>query len=274
MTQANSLTYQFGEFILDITGYKLMYNGKPVPLTPKAFDTLVMLVQMRGHLVEKEELIRKLWPDTYVGDTALAQNIFTLRKALGEGTRTRKYIETVPKRGYRFVASVIEKRGLEAASTETGGAAPASTKADGGSSGSLTISLAVLPLVNASNDPQLEHIADSMTDTLTYRFSQLAHLRVMARSTVSKYKGGEVDPLQVGRELAVQAVFVGKVNQVGDRLIISVELVDVARGWQLWGEQYSRMFPDIFDVQDEIARSVSERLRLKLSKEGRTGEYP
>jgi len=267
MTFPDSPTYEFGEFHLDIKGYKLLRNGKPVPLTPKAFDMLVILVRKRGRVVEKEELIRELWPDTFVGDTALAQNIFTLRKALGEGTKTRHYIETVPKRGYRFVAPVVEKGGRDAAGAAAENGPPAKA---GGVSKSPTISLAVLPLVNVSNDPQVDYIADGVTETITYRFSRLAQLRVMARSTVARYKGVEVDPLQVGRELAVQAVFVGKLSQVGDRLTLSAELVDVERGWQLWGEQYSRTFPDIFEVQDEIARSVSERLHLKLSKEERT----
>jgi DNA-binding winged helix-turn-helix (wHTH) protein len=97
---------EFGPFRLDAAEHLLLRDGEPVPLTPKAFDLLVALVERHGHLLEKEDLLKKVWPDTFVEETNLASNISQLRKALGEGENGHRYIETVPKRGYRFVASV------------------------------------------------------------------------------------------------------------------------------------------------------------------------
>jgi TolB-like protein/Tfp pilus assembly protein PilF len=128
-------------------------------------------------------------------------------------------------------------------------------------------SLAVLPLVNASADPNTEYLSDGISESLINSFSQLPRLRVMARSTVFRYKGREVDPQEVGRDLGVGAVLTGRVLQVGDKLVIRTELVDAADGSQLWGEQYSRKLSDIFTVQEEISQEISEKLRLRLSRE-------
>jgi serine/threonine protein kinase/tetratricopeptide (TPR) repeat protein len=126
-------------------------------------------------------------------------------------------------------------------------------------------SLAVLPLLNASADPDMEYLSDGITESLINNLSQLPKLRVMARATVFRYKGQEVDPQQVGRELSVQAVLTGRVLQRENRLIIKVELVHTTDGSQLWGEQYNRQLADIFAVEEEIAHEIAEKLRLKLS---------
>ena len=126
-------------------------------------------------------------------------------------------------------------------------------------------SLAILPLANAGADPNMEYLSDGITESIINTLSQLPRLKVMARSTVFRYKGAEVDPRQVGRDLGVRAVLTGRVLQMGERLIIGTELVDVADGSQLWGEQYHRAIADIFELQAEISRQISEKLRLKLS---------
>src|SRR5260370_13333211 len=100
--------YEFGPYRLDLHEGRLLRNGEPVPLTPKAFGTLVVLVQRSGHLVEKDELMKRLWPDNFVEESNLNQHVWTLRKALGENKAGNEYIETVPKRGYRFAAEVQE----------------------------------------------------------------------------------------------------------------------------------------------------------------------
>src|SRR5215210_7105781 len=102
--------YEFGEFTLDAAERCLLRSGEPVALTPKAFDTLLLLVSRSGHIVEKDELLREVWPDAFVEEATVAQNIFTLRKALGQGADGLRFIETIPKRGYRFVANVREVR--------------------------------------------------------------------------------------------------------------------------------------------------------------------
>jgi TolB-like protein len=126
-------------------------------------------------------------------------------------------------------------------------------------------SLAVLPLINASGDGNAEYLSDGITESIINNMSQLPRLRVMARGTVFIYKGKEVDPRQVGRELDVKAVFTGRVLQRGDTLSIQADLVNAADGSQLWGERYDRKLTDAQSIQEEITRQISERLRLKLS---------
>ncbi|MFQ5818329.1 MAG: tetratricopeptide repeat protein, partial [Terriglobia bacterium] len=128
-------------------------------------------------------------------------------------------------------------------------------------------SVAVLPFENASGDPETEYLSDGITESLISNLSQLPNLRIMARSTVFRYKGPEVDPQQAGRELKVGAVLTGRVLQRGDTLIIGAELVDVAQGTQLWGGQYNRKLADIFALQEEISRAIADKLRLRLTGE-------
>lgn len=128
-------------------------------------------------------------------------------------------------------------------------------------------SLAVLPLINESRDTQSDYLSDGITESIINSLSQLPKLRVVPRSTVFRYKGREIDPQAVGRELGVRAVLVGRALQLGDMLVIKTELIDIARESQLWGEQYRRKLTDIFELQEEISREISEKLRLRLSGE-------
>ena len=126
-------------------------------------------------------------------------------------------------------------------------------------------SLAVLPLINVSDDPNMEYFSDGVTESIINALSQLPNLRVVARSTVFRYKGQETDPKEVGQQLGVRAVLTGRVRQTGDGLMIAAELIDVTNDSHLWGEHYSRKLSDIFAVQEEIAKEISENLRLKLT---------
>ncbi len=178
----------------------------------------------------------------------LAQHIFILRRALGESTENPSYIETVPRRGYRFVAKMIE---AEEEADDKG-----------------IVSLAVLPFVNASNDPNMEYLSDGITESIMNGLSHLPQLKVIARSTVFRYKGAGVDPREAGRRLGVRTVMMGVVQQLAEHLVISAELVDVEDGSRIWSE-YHRRFSDIFSLQDELACEISEKLRLRLSGEQR-----
>jgi serine/threonine-protein kinase len=126
-------------------------------------------------------------------------------------------------------------------------------------------SVAVLPFVNVGGDTGTEYLSDGITESLINSLSQLPNLKVIARSSVFRYKGKEIDPQTVGRELGVRAVLTGRVVQLSDRLIIQTELVDVDTQTRLWGENYNRKVSDIIALQDEISREISEKLRLKLS---------
>jgi TolB-like protein/Tfp pilus assembly protein PilF len=276
--------YDFGPFRLDRAERRLLRGSRPVQLTIKAFETLLALVENEGRVLGKDELIARVWPDAVVEEGSLNVNIYTLRRALGETQGGAKYIETVPRRGFRFVAQVravnsetkASKNGRAVERAGSGNHRQATTAASnanhaegaGARRGRKVIdSLAVLPLVNAGHDAEMEYLSDGITESIINSLSQLPQLRVMARSTVFRYKGRDVDPQTIGRELNVSAVLTGRVIQLNENLIIRMELVDVADGWQLWGEQYNRNSADLLAVQEEISREISEKLRLKLSGE-------
>ncbi len=128
-------------------------------------------------------------------------------------------------------------------------------------------SIAVLPWENDSSDPNTEYLSDGITESIIDNLAQLPKLRVMARSTVFRYKGRLADPLAIGNELNVRAVLTGRIRQLGDNLVVKTELVDIDDGSRLWGEQYRRKFADIFAIEEEISREISQNLRLKLSGE-------
>lgn len=238
--------FQFGAFRLDAGERVLLRDGRLVPLPAKVLSTLILLVRNNGHVVEKDALMNEVWPDNYVEEGNLAQHIFILRRALGESTENAKYIETVPRRGYRFVAKMIE---------------PGEDADDKG-----IVSLAVLPFVNASNDPNMEYLSDGITESIMNGLSHLPQLKVTARSTVFRYKGTGIDPREAGHSLGVRTVMMGVVQQLGEHLLISAELVDVEDGSRIWRESHKR-FSDIFSLQDELAWEIAERLRLRLSGE-------
>jgi TolB-like protein/Tfp pilus assembly protein PilF len=259
--------YEFGAFRLDTGERLLLRDGEPVPLTPKVFDTLVVLLQKSGHMVGKDELMKEVWADSFVEEGNLTQNISVLRKVLGENFDGRAYIETVTRRGYRFIADVRELADVADPTREKQTGALISKGQGTAAQDNGLNSLAVLPLTNVSGNPDSEYLSDGITESIINILSQLPRLRVMARSTVFRYKGREVDPQQVGQALGVRAVLVGRVLQRGESLIVRIELVDVANGWQLWGEQYNRKFADILALQEEIAREISGNLKIKLTGE-------
>ena len=291
-------TYEFGPFRLSVQERQLHCADKPMRLTPKVIDTLVALLEQKGHVVAKDELIQGIWPDSFVEESSLAQNICLLRKALAEHSGDQQFIETIPKRGYRFVAEAREINGTDGEiladegnySAESGNESRV-TNANGGTSSDreqyiistqpihslegarsqnlieALSSLAILPFVNSSGDSDGEYLSDGITESLINNLSQLPQLRVMARTTVFRYKGSEMDPPKIGNRLGVRTVLTGRLIQRGDTMNIQAELVDVRDGTQLWGEQYTRSSSDIFEVQEQIANEITERLRLKLSVE-------
>ena len=251
-------SYSFEGFLLDAAEQALLREGSPVPLTPKAFLTLLALVRRAGHVVEKQKLLDEVWPDTSVEEGNLTVTVFMLRKALGEEKGGQKFIQTVPRRGYRFVPEVRAVAGGNGARPPAVPRPPAPDEA---------LSLAVLPLLNVSPDPSAEYLSDGITESIINSLSRLPRLHVLARSTVFRYKGQDVDPRAVGREMNVGAVLTGRLIQFGDSLIVRTELADAATGRQLWGEEYQRRPDDILVLQEEISRKISESLRVKLSGE-------
>jgi serine/threonine protein kinase/Tfp pilus assembly protein PilF len=177
-------------------------------------------------------------------------------------TSSAEYIITEIKRHKRGVAAVLAAIILLSIT----GVAYYFYSARSGSRGAID-SIAVLPLVNTSNDPNLEYLSDGISESLINSLTELQQLRVVARTTVFRYKGKEVNPQAVGRELNVRAVLMGRVRQLGDALDIQVDLVDASTGAELWGEKYERKVSDALSVKQTIAREVTEKLRLRLSGE-------
>ena len=282
--------YEFGPFRLDPSERKLVRGNEIVALTPKAFDTLHLLVRNGGRVLEKDELIRMLWPDTFVEEGSLSNHIFLLRKALGEEPA---FIETVPRRGYRFVGAVrqfpratptaletIPDAGPEKARRPWGGRARlgiaatavlAALVAAGWFykraewSGEGIDSLAVLPFVNTNADPNAEYLSDGITESLINSLSQLPHLKVMSRDSVFRYKGRDTDAQTVGRELGVRAIFKGRVTQRGDTLNISAELIDARDNSHLWGQHYDRKLAEMVALREDLAREMASVLRRRLT---------
>jgi TolB-like protein/DNA-binding winged helix-turn-helix (wHTH) protein len=258
-----AVIYEFGPFLMDSSERRLFVGGRPVRLTSKLFDLLLVLVRNSGEVITKEELMQKVWPDQLVEESNLTVSMSALRKALGERYKERKYIETVPKRGYRFVARVGESR--VATPPGRGPSHVGGRDAWGGAPEKSAISLAVLPLVNEGRDPDLEYLVDGLAESFINSLSRIPQLRVLARTTVFRYKGKELDVLRVGGELNVRALLTGRVLQRGGRLLINVELIDAEDGAQMWGAKYDRRFSNIFEVQEEITAEVWGKLRLRLS---------
>jgi adenylate cyclase len=204
-------------------------------------------------LVTKTVLLESVWPDAFVEEANLSVNIAILRKVLGRNAGGQHYIETIPKRGYRFIAKVLEVEDKRA------------PRESSLSSSRVFCSLAVLPFDNESGDPDVEYLADGLTESIISSLSHLEDFRVLARNTVLRYKANSTDPQKIGEELGVRSLVTGRVLQLSDRVIIRAEVMDVSGGWQLWGEQYHRKLSDILTIQEEIAREISAQLKLKLT---------
>jgi len=237
--------YEFGPFRLDAGERQLLRDGEVVPLRPKVFDVLLALVQHSGHILSKDEVMKLVWPDTTVEEGNLARNISTLRNALGERPREHQYIETIPWRGYRFIAAVKEMHNQERR--------PAIE------------SIAVLPFVNVKNEAKLDYLADGITETLTTTLAQITNLRVTSRNSSFRYKCCDLDAPKIGRELKVQALVLGRLAESDDLLSISVELVESAGDRHIWGAQYIRQRADLIAAQETIAQEIAEKLRVEVS---------
>lgn len=197
--------------------------------------------------------MKEVWPNESVEEANLAQHIFILRRAFGESADHPQYIETIPRRGYRFLGSVKEICGAYASKDVALVSQP-------------TYSLAVLPFVNGNTDPKIEYLSDSITATIINDLSQLSKIHVRPRSTVFRYKNKDFDVQQVGRKLAVHNIVTGTVQMVDKTLLIGVELVDVAEGWQVYGKTYKVKSHKLSKIHEHIARDITAALGLTLSE--------
>jgi DNA-binding winged helix-turn-helix (wHTH) protein/tetratricopeptide (TPR) repeat protein len=244
MSQSAPALYEFGPFRLDVDRAELARDGRVLTLNPKAVELLSILIRHRGEVVERDRLFALLWPDVHVTGANLTQTVYLLRKTLGRKRNDQTYIETVPRRGYRFAAHVEERaRG--------------------------PLSLAVLPFKVISADANDYPLGLGTTDLLITKLSGLRQLSVRPTSAVFHYVNREYDPLAVGVELQVDAVLDGTVQRAGERVRLSLRLVSVGDGRTLWAEIFDEPFTDVFAVQDSVARRVGSFLTPDLNRDER-----
>ncbi len=239
--------YEFGPFQLDPKGHLRSRKGHAIALPPKALDTLLLLVENAGNLVEKEEILRRVWQGAFVEEGSLTRTISLLRKALGE--TDQEYIATISKRGYRFVANV--SRGADEARA---------ISMD-------RLMLIVLPFENLSGDAAQEYFSDGLTEEMITQLSRLnpERLGVIARTSSMKYKGVRKSIREIGREVGVSHVLEGSVRRGAERVRITAQLIQVLDETHIWAETYERNLGDILKLQSEVAHSVAREIRIKLT---------
>jgi TolB-like protein len=243
---------RFGVFEFHLKSGELLKQGRRVRLTGQPAQILAFLLRRPAELVTREELRQALWPaDTHVNfDQSLNAAMKRLRQALGDSPEKPLFIETMARRGYRFIAPASAPGQLSLPSTGPVQAVH---------------SIAVLPFENATADPDADYLVDGLTEAIINALSRLPALRVLARSTVFRYGGKLVDCRALGRKLGVGAVLLGRVSQRGDQLMIGAELVEVESGWLIWGEQFRRELADVHLIEAELSAKISEKLRSELA---------
>jgi DNA-binding winged helix-turn-helix (wHTH) protein len=207
MPHSNNLCYEFGPFKLNVAQRTLSRDGNVISLPPKATDILLVLLQNAGELVHKEDLMKEVWPDSFVEEGTLTQNIFTLRKALGDHRSGAQYIQTVVRCGYRFIAAVRVVENLEGTADRNLDVEPRPIT-----------TLAVFPIRNVTGDDGLQYLAEGVTDSIINNLTEIPKLRVMSRSTVLRYRSEEIDPQVIANELHVDAMLLGKLVFTASRL--------------------------------------------------------
>ena len=249
-------THIFGPFRLDAEAEILFRGAEPTDLGQRAVVLLRLLLERAGAPVSKDALIETAWPGLAIEDSNLTVQIAALRRVFEGVAGGASWIETLPRRGYRYVGPVVATNPPAKATPPT---PPAFALPD-------KPSIAVLPFSNFSGDAEQEYFADGMVDDIITGLSRIKWLFVIARNSTFIYKGRAVDVKQVGRDLGVRYVLEGSVRKAADRVRITGQLVDAATGAHVWAERYDRKFDDIFALQDEIALSVLGAIEPSLRR--------
>jgi TolB-like protein/tetratricopeptide (TPR) repeat protein len=241
--------FEFGAYSLDSQSGMLFREGDHVALPPKAAELLVALVQAAGKVLTREELLQRLWPGTIVEEGSITSLISLLRKTLGGDTKPRDIIETLPKRGYRFVASV--KR----------------LKSGGPNAGGYASMLVVLPFENLTAGERYDYFSDGLTEEMITELARLSpkRLGVIARTSAMQFKSTTKGIAQIGAELGASHVLEGSVRRVGERVRITAQLIRVSDESHLWAQNYERGLHDVLEVQAEVARAVAREIQIKLT---------
>ena len=287
---------RFGTFEVDVRSGELRKQGKRIKLQGQPFQVLAVLLQRPGDVVTREELRSLLWQqDTFVDfDDGLNTAISKIREALGDSADNPRFIETLPRRGYRFLGSVSgletgeggdeKKSGRETPSEPrrlhwtiaiVAGAVSLAVVAlypsrmrnrvVGSSAVSRIESLAVLPLTNLSGDPEQEYFADGMTDAVITDLAQLGSVRVISRTSVARYKKTDKSLPEIARELNVDGIVEGTVQRSGNRVRITAQLIEGRTDRHAWAQSYERDLQDVLALQDEIARAIADEIKIKVT---------
>ena len=288
---------QFNGFEVDLRAGELRKQGRRVKLQEQPFQVLAILLERPGDMITREELHKRLWPaDTFVDfDHGLNIAVNKLRQALGDSADEPRFIETLPRRGYRFLGTVEEPAVPVTPEEESSSADPRSARRStwpaivvaalalaavvfGGIGAkawwgrrSATAarpieSLAVLPLENLSGDPGQEYFADGMTDELITDLAQISTVRVISRTSVKRYKGARKLLLpEIARELGVDAVVEGSVARSGNRVRVRAQLIRASTDQHLWAESFEREMQDVLVLQSEVASAIARQVQAKLA---------
>ena len=274
--------FKLGEWLVCPTLNQIGSNGSSMRVEPKAMQVLVYLAEHPG-VVSKEQLITSVWPEVFVSEDVLPGCISVLRKAFNDNARRPTVIETIHKSGYRLLLPV--ERTSVVGQIESGTTRHSDKSKFGRRltflavvTGTIALllaafvwsplrrrydSVAVLPFGNATSDT--EYLSDGIAEQVVDDLSQLNAVRVMAWTTVSRYRQPQTDVREIGRALGVKAVLMGRIVRDGDRVALQTELVDVSNGSQLWGQRYDQRLADISSLQQHLSRDIANSLRIRLT---------
>ena len=262
MSPGSKIAYRFGDFVLVPRDKQLLRDGMPVGLTPKVFDALLLLVESRGHLVEKQELMNRLWPESFVQEDSLAQAISQLRKGLRNGDEDLELIETIPKRGYRFAGRVCQ---VELSSTPQ----PAEVLREVSPGSPARVTLAVLPFENLGGNPEHEYLADGLTEEMIVSLGQidLHHLAVIGRTSVMPYKRTTKSLAEIGRETGAAFLVESSIRAENGRVRVASKLIQVSNQAQIWSASYDAQPTSMLEFQRELSLAVGKQISVQLSPE-------
>lgn len=262
MSDSAETFYDFPPFRVDARRHMMLREGAPVHLQHKTYQILLALVQNRGRLMTKKELMERVWPERFVEERNLAQHIFYLRKILGEGRDDHRYIITVPGEGYSFVAPVEEP--CDEAAPARGGQPSAADE-----SRRPETSLAVLPFKTVAEGEEAKYLKVGLADALIMRLASLKGITVRPTASVFRYADSDEDPLKAGRELGVALLLDGLFQHLGDSIRVSAQLVRVEDGTTLWAKKFDEKYTDIFSIQDSISEQAAQALSIRLTQDER-----
>lgn len=255
---AGRCTYEFGDFRLDAAQRVLLLKSgaRALPLTSRAFDTLLYLVERPGQLLSKAVLMKAVWPDVVVEENSLNQNISLLRRVLGESPGEYRFIVTVPGRGYRFVAEVRTVNESADESPRGDRASNAGEAVRPKWAPHARTPIAILPFANLTGDPASDYFGEAMAEELINTFARVQWFEVVARTSAFEFKDRNLDVRKIARDLDVEAVLEGSIRRVGERIRVAAQLVDGRTGHHLWSESYERSCEDLAKVQDELTIAI------------------